>query len=156
MGTTYGTGFIELAHGLLKARLDALKTAMVGTVDPLIANVYDYPDVPDLRLSAVTIHFLRATAVDPFTAGSGRTIDYRMQFELRVHVAYRDGYVDAVKAQRLLQSCVNWLKEKLNLDDTNNIDRVTDLGNRLDFSESATRGAACLIEVLTRIQYTRV
>jgi len=140
MAEVYLTSWLETARDKLKALLDALKTTMASGYDPTFGYVYEYHNVANLQLNAVTIGLDTVEAETEGMSSSGDVVQYLMAFTLRVHTAYQGGIMDDQKNARLLNSIANKLKANRSLGDDYFIRDVGEIRSSEEFAESATVG----------------
>lgn len=154
MAETYGEGWIETARDKLYDLLNALKTTMASGYDPTFTYLYRRHTVADLRLNAVTIDLAEGTP-----SGESWETDvanrYLLNFSIRVHTDYDDGYSDGEKQARLVNSIVNKLKANYNLGGSYLLNNISDLSVNQTFSESHTFGGQVVAIVEVNIAHTQ-
>ena len=149
MPEVYSTSWLETAGDKIVAQLNALVTVMASGYDPKISHVYDHHNCAKLELPGVTIGIDTVAPEFEGVSSSGVTVEYPMVVTVRVHVAYVGGIPDNVKAGRLINSIVNYLKENLDLSDGYRVHSIPEIQLAQEFAESATYGAECTVVVNT-------
>ena len=143
MAEVYGSPYFETARDKLKALMDALVVTMATGYDPALSYAYDYHNVADMGLNAVTIG-AEASAIrdqrEETVSSVGPSVVYDMQFSIRVHTDHVDGTRDRIKVSRLLNSVNNKLLLNTDLGDGYCIKFTTDLLFNEEFDESDTYG----------------
>ena len=154
MAHSYGTQWIEAASDLLLARVDELR-AVIGTYDATFAHSYGQHVVADLELPAVTVGFVSAAPGDKGYGDDSAIVNYMMQFEVRVHIAYAGDQADDLTIARLLTSVVNKLKDQIDLTGGYRISEVSAIEGGKEFKESATVGGSCVVTVTKAVLHTQ-
>jgi len=155
MAEIYDNTFVETARDKIVALLNALKTTMASGYDPTFSYVYDGHVVANLQLNAVSVDLDSLEASDEESYQGDPGCLWIAAFSVRVHTDYADGHSDGVKQARLLMSITNKFRKNRDLGDNY---RLQDIGASIvnqEFSQSATLGGECTVEVAGMVQYTQ-
>jgi hypothetical protein len=144
--TVTGSAWIDEASDLLYARL-------AGTG----LTRYQRHDQAWMTLPAVTVGF-EGDSMDYGSNGTAIGIDNNLTFTVRVHAAYGDGFADSANIQAMLNSVINALWAKINLQWTPirwRIGSVGDVQSRILFEESDTIGGQVTVVVNGIVEHTQ-
>jgi hypothetical protein len=118
---------------------------------------YQRHDQAWMTLPAVTVGF-EGDSMDYGSNGTAIGIDNNLTFTVRVHAAYGDGFADSANIQSMLNSVINELWARINLQWTPvrwRIASVGDVQNRILFEESDTIGGQVTVVVNGIVEHTQ-
>ena len=158
MAEVFGTGYFETAKDKLKALMDELVSDMAAGFDPAIDYAYDYHNVADMDLNAVSQSMVASALLDNVNEDAseiGAGAIYDMQFSMRVHTDHVDGTRDVIKNTRLLESVNNKLLNNVDLGDGYRVRVTTDFEYDAEFEESDTYGAQLTVVIRLYLTITQ-
>jgi len=139
MAEIFGTPYIETASDKLVALVTALKTTMASGYDPTFSYVYAKHNTAKIELNAVSVDFEGCEPDETARGSTGTLVLYPLEFSIRVHTAYTNGYIDGQKNKRLLNSIANKLNNNHDLGDEYRLDSIDSMESNMTF-ESTTGG----------------
>lgn len=151
----YGVEWLDTARDKLVARLEVLKTTMASGYDPTFGNVYPRHTVPDLVLNAVSVGLDNVNQENFSASTNGASVQFYITFSVRVHTRYEDDEVDDQEVGRLVNSIVNHLRNKIDLEDNYRIFDIEEVDAIMTFDESETRGGQMMVTIGTTNRYTQ-
>lgn len=162
MPEVYQTPFIETGRDLLVGRLESLRaTLTAGAYSPSITDVLDGHVHADISPWDVSVSLEQATGEDgefEKYLGSGIGVKYRMLYSIRVHACYADEWIDTVAVERLLNSIVNKVAQKVNIQLSGSqpdysVRGISEIETNLTFDESDTRGGQVKVLIAKNVEH---
>lgn len=151
---TYGPEWQDDARDKLVARIEGLKTIMASGFDPTFSFVYSKHNVPNLFLNAVSVG-LDEVEAEPFSGGTGVSVQYTNAFSVRVHTAYGDELADDQEVSRLVNGLINYIQEKQDLEDGFRVLDIFDVDTIAEFDESDSRGGTFTVSITKSVVHTQ-
>jgi len=152
MAEIYGETFLETGRDKIVSLIEDLKSDMSSGYSPTISYVYDGHLQADLNLNAVSVDLLSANMDQEST---GTFVIYNINYSVRVHTGYSDGYNDVIVNARLLGSIVNKLNANIVLGDNYILKEVTSIEPDQTFEETETLGGSLVATIMVSVAYTQ-
>jgi len=151
----YGIQWLDTARDKLVARLETLKTIMASGYTPTFDHVYSRHKVPDMALNALSVGLDNVEQENFSNSTSGASVQFSVQFSLRVHTGYIDELIDDQEVGRLVNSVVNHLRSKVNLEDGFRIFDISEVDIGTTFEDSESRGGQMIVTIGYANRYTQ-
>lgn len=153
MPAIFGDTWLDDARAGLVTLIQSLIDETDG-YDPRIAHVYDQHFTANLPLNSATVG-LESVESEYIAHNNADSVSWSMIFSIRVHTDYLPGAMKEDDNARLIASVVNKLKENRVFQQTPEIyiAEVTGAKSNMNFDDTGTLGAECLVNVKTIVGY---
>lgn len=124
---------------------------LLGTYapSPSFETVYDSHVTANLIVPSLSVDVETDTAIanDAALVDQELVDNRNVQLTIRVHMAYRHGYVNTNDATDITDEIIRWLREHINLGDEYRIFEVTGAAYNVELSSSGTLGSEIIVNV---------